>query len=274
MGLNALEDLVSNYDYAPRDLEKSHKALIDVSSFIEQEVIGKTPEETLPSLNILIFAIRAAISPSLILNGDAVSHLLDLLASVEEYRLALTHTADEAIGFDTFYTKRGDSGDPALPQEERTRLEKQIKDSSVQREVYVTIVGSLCRAHISHLLTSDPFDAIEFVAYMNHYFPWISSRQENSAPLHLRQNALSATEIQSIKETANDCRDDYRKVLNWAKKTKQKDQSLQDAFCGVRETDLIETTDFYADLSGLILDYLKTISKLNKDIHDIFPAST
>ncbi|KAF8907985.1 hypothetical protein CPB85DRAFT_1562905 [Mucidula mucida] len=274
MELSSLEHLVSNNAYAPKDLEKAHKALIDVSSFIEQEVIGKTPEETLPSLNILVFAIGAAISPSLILNGDAVSHLLDLLASVEEYRLALTQTVDEAITLDTFFTKRGIPGDPELPQEERTRLEKQIKDSPVQREVYVTIVGSLCRAHISHLLTSDPFDAIEFVGYMNHYFPWLSSRQESSALLHLQQNALSDKEIQSIKETAKNCRDDYRKVLNWAKKTKQKDQSLQDAFCGVRDTDLIETTGFYADLSTLILDYLKTISKLNKDINDIIPAST
>ncbi len=216
--------------------------LIELTAFIEQEVIGKTPEETLPSLNILVFAIGAAISPSLILNGDAVSHLLDLLASVEEYRLALTQTVDEAITLDTFFTKRGIPGDPELPQEERTRLEKQIKDSPVQREVYVTIVGSLCRAvrcnvstssgysnslqHISHLLTSDPFDAIEFVGYMNHYFPWLSSRQESSALLHLQQNALSDKEIQSIKETAKNCRDDYRKVLNWAKKTKQKEYCL------------------------------------------------
>ena len=143
---NARSYIVSSFSAFP--VSSSNHIL----AFISQRIIGQPAQETLPSLKAYIYAVKGAIMPSLLLTHDSVPQLLQLLSSIEHWRLALLKSVADAIIHDQYYTKTRAHADTLLPKE-REHLDSLLGDSSMQRQAYISILGLLCQV-VSTQLTS------------------------------------------------------------------------------------------------------------------------
>ncbi len=77
---------------------------------MDQHVVNKPLEAQPVPLELLIFTIDQSVSPLFVINAEAYPNLLDLIASVEQYRRALLKKVEDAIVWDKACIGMGQMG--------------------------------------------------------------------------------------------------------------------------------------------------------------------
>ncbi|KAG7449625.1 uncharacterized protein BT62DRAFT_597245 [Guyanagaster necrorhizus] len=200
-------------------LDKANEYLRQVFNFVHQHVVNKPLEAQPVPLELLIFTIDQSISPLFVVNAEAYPNLLDLIASVEQYRRTLLKKAEDAIVWDKACTGMGRI-DEALTTEERASLYGMANLAAAQRELFIAIVADLCKMDIFYLLRSEDHHLTDVMLRLSQYFPWLPLRDSvpiDSPFLFLRAD-LDEPERNLLLEAGKSCYQTLVDLYEWTKK--------------------------------------------------------
>ncbi|PBK74333.1 hypothetical protein ARMSODRAFT_951964, partial [Armillaria solidipes] len=151
-----------------------------LNNFMDQHVLNKPLEAQPVPLELLIFTLDQSVSPLFVINAEAYPNLLDLIASVEQYRRALLKKVEDAMVWDKACIGMGQIYE-ALTSEERASLLDLANQAADQRKLFIAIVADMCKMDIFHLLRSEDHHLTDVTLRLSQHFPWPPSR--GSAPV-------------------------------------------------------------------------------------------
>ncbi|SJK97704.1 uncharacterized protein ARMOST_00957 [Armillaria ostoyae] len=173
---------------------------------MDQHVLNKPLEAQPVPLELLIFTIDQNVSPLFVINAEAYPNLLDLIASVEQYRRALLKKVEDAMVWDKACIGMGQI-DEALTSEERASLLDLANQAADQRKLFIAIVADMCKMDIFHLLRSEDHHLTGMMLRLSQHFPWPPSRGNApvDSPLLFLQVDLDEHERDLLLEAGKSC---------------------------------------------------------------------
>ncbi|KAF9010478.1 hypothetical protein BDQ17DRAFT_1346300 [Cyathus striatus] len=133
---------------------------------------------------------------------------LNLLTTLESYRLTALEKARDALVWDAFYSKQ--SAAIVLSDKEKDDLTKMKQRGSDTRRIYINIIIACCMNDLFCLWTAKHFSASEFIIRFKEYFPFFT---KSRSPL-LFHSELSSDEHKQLQDAANVC-------LTWVEQSYQ-----------------------------------------------------
>ncbi|KAK0226140.1 hypothetical protein IW262DRAFT_1457374 [Armillaria fumosa] len=244
--------------------------LREVFNFMDQHVVNKPLEAKPVPLELLIFTLHQSISPLFVLNAEAYPNLLDLIASVEQYRRALQKKVEDAIVWDKACIGMGQI-DEALTSEERASLLDLADQAADQRKLFIAIAADMCKMDIFHLLRSEDHHLTDVMLRLSQYFPWLPSRGSApvDSPLLFLQADLDEHERDLLLEAGKSCCQALVNLYEWAKKQNSDDlRTLVTTSSGI--SNIIPKFD-EERLIRAINRYTDAVKNVYSTLHELFP---
>ncbi|PBK74302.1 hypothetical protein ARMSODRAFT_951931 [Armillaria solidipes] len=253
-------------------LNSANEYLREVFSFMDQHVVNKPLEAQPVPLELLIFTIDQSVSPLFVKNAEAYPNLLDLVASVEQYRRALLKKVEDAMVWDKACIGMGQI-EEALTSEERASLLDLANQAADQRKLFIAIVADMCKMDIFHLLRSEDHHLTDVMLRLSQYFPWLPSRGSApvDSPLLFLQADLDERERDLLLEAGKSCCQALVNLYEWAKK-----QNSDDLRTLVTKSDEISNIIPEFDKKRLVKAinrYTATVKNIYTTLHKLFPPT-
>lgn len=253
-------------------LGAANEYLREVFNFMDQHVVNKPLEAQPVPLELLIFTIDQSLSPLFVINAEAYPNLLDLIASVEQYRRALQKKVEEAIVWDKACIGMGQN-DVALTSEERASLLALADQAADQRKLFIAIVADICKMDIFHLLRSEDHHLTDVMLRLSQYFPWLPSRGSApvDSPLLFLQTDLNEHECDLLLGAGKSCCQALVNLYEWAKKQNSDDlRTLVTNSTGI--SNIIPKFD-EERLIRAINRYTDAVKNVSSTLYDLFPPT-
>ncbi|KAK0454755.1 hypothetical protein EV421DRAFT_2029745 [Armillaria borealis] len=250
-------------------LNSANEYLREVFSFMDQHVVNKPLEAQPVPLELLIFTIDQSISPLFVVNAEAYPNLLDLVASVEQYRRALLKKVEDAMVWDKACIGMGQI-EEALTSEERVSLLDLANQAADQRKLFIAIVAG---HDIFHLLRSEDHHLTDVMLRLSQYFPWLPSRGSApvDSPLLFLQADLDELERDLLLEAGKSCCQALVNLYEWAKK--QNSDDLRTLVTKSDETSNIIPEFDKKRLVKAIHRYTDAVKNIYSTLQKLFPPT-